>query len=137
MKPFPWRAGMRRLCDREDFDRVLEVVTTSDGNLWLCVETDEQGALENGDASPSRCRGWIRAAAGEPDANDGATKGAFLDAIREAWDAPCLHVRPEIGQSGAVIWRAWNGAPLVDVAGCDITGPTEFSALLAAWEAAP
>lgn len=79
---------------------------------------------------------WIEGA-WFPDLDDAATKGCLLALVRQLWDAPCLHIRPESGPSGAMIWRAWNGAPLVDGAGCDIIGATEEEALVNALMGAP
>lgn len=86
------------------------------GELWL-VESDTKNWAQ--------CR---------PDPNDGATRGALLDAVREVWkdpDAYAYHDDDEwcvpIAHNGTFNANDW----------LLFAGPSEFAALLAAWEAAP
>lgn len=165
MKPFPWRAGMRAI-DRR-------------GNPWRVYADGFSGLRGQGEPA-GYTADWLSVAellGAMPDPNDGATRGAFLDAIREAWRLPTAHVvwsadkarvhdpdRPwrsgddndpaliELlnqytwmvkgpGQTDAWLADIENRVSsevyarvLRDILG---NGPSEFAALMAAWEAAP
>lgn len=111
---FPWRAGMlfrwmgQPLCVYD---------TPPDGRLrsWVgdYLDTFDPDGLE-------------------PDPTDGATLGALLVAVREAWGPAfgtgVLHLRPY----DATRWAVFS-------CGTALTEPqaTEFDALLAAWNARP
>ena len=70
-------------------------------------------------------------------ADDPATVYSLLAAVREAYGAPTIHVRPSM-RDGVVVWTVWNGAPLTDRHGnLDIEGPTEGEALARALTEAP
>ena len=143
MKDFPWRAGMKRLCPSFRFDRVLEVVVTSDGVTWLCMATDVKGMIERDDPPEGSPWGWVKGSETDPDPNDGATKGALLDVVRELWNAPLAQVTP---------WLRWDPVRRVNVVDgwrvClnDATdrrcppnerAESEFAALLAAYQESP
>lgn len=87
-----------------------------------------------------------------PDRTDGATRGAFLDAVREAFGEPLLHVRPAAG--GWLMYRVANPGLserdevlLTDGSWFDaaewgnsdgpIRAATEWDAIEAAWNVRP
>lgn len=112
MKPFPWRSGMRTMCGL----RVIEAdLRTLMG--WRV-----------GDGVVCGLRG-----AYQPDPTDGATKGALLDAVREVWGEPGIHL--------AYCWVAAVNGYLWVVADHHrhvyAYADTEFAALEAARQAAP
>ncbi len=120
VRAFPWRAGMRAI--------------DKDGRFWRLFHGPDATLFVQSEP-PSYCGEWerIRGALGAaPDPNDGATKGAFLEAVREAWGEAfgtgVINVRPY----DATQWACYC---------CNMAmtepQPTEFAALLAAWEAAP
>lgn len=113
---FPWRPGM---LDGSSGDHMF-----SDTHI-LRVDGIDSGVEERpGDA-------W-------PDYTDDATVGALLGAVRVAFGEPRIHCKP-YEDGWAVIGVPTPGAPglagmLAPILG---DGPTEFSALLAAWDARP
>lgn len=83
------------------------------------------------DDDAGRCDDWqpegmARPAGALPDLSDPATVGCLLALVRQAWNEPRLHVRPE-----GSCWRMWATEP-----GAMLL-PTEAAALVAALEAAP
>lgn len=73
--------------------------------------------------------GWV------PDHTDPATFGWMRELVRNSWGTHTIYARPEPPRGD--VWTMCNGAPLVDEAGCEITGTSEADAFLAAWEAGP
>lgn len=78
-----------------------------------------------------------------PDMSDPATRGAYLDVVREAWGDPGLHLRPDsdgwgvfLG-NGASVWVPGPIGPDDDPELVDLRAATEAEALVAALEAAP
>lgn len=134
--PFPFRRGMRAtltLPDRVVEFVVLNAVVCADGVVRLVFLTDT-------DSDPT----WLdcdddyypRADACTP-VDCGATRGELLEAVREVYGTPTIHVRPSM-RGRDVVWTVWNGAPITDRWGnLDIETDTEFAALLAAYAAAP
>lgn len=93
------------------------------GERWLIVESDGKDWAQ--------CR---------PDPDDGATKGALLDAVRKAWAAPAAQVTPYVRwdpHAQRMVIDEWMVC-LNDAEDRMFRGhSSEFAALLAAWEAAP
>lgn len=81
IKGFPWRAG----CSTADGKRVFEI--TSGGYVW--ATTDREAVF------------WhLTSRAGQtmaPDRADVATRGVFLDAVREAFGERFLYISPGPG----------------------------------------
>ena len=130
MKDFPWRAGMR-----DTMDRIVLSVHGYTPTAWYSPVTGCV-ALRGLRHSP-----WEADA--QPDPNDGATKGALLDVVRESWSAPLAQVTP---------WLRWDPVRRVNVVDgwrvClnDATdrrcppnerAESEFAALLAAYQESP
>lgn len=119
MKSFPWRAGMLAIaCDGIGVRRVLWV---GGGLLGFC--------------------GLREPAAGyRPDPDDGATKGALLEAVREAFEAPAVQVTPYVRWDPVArrtVIDEWMVC-LNDADDRSFRGhSSEFAALMAAWQAAP
>jgi hypothetical protein len=78
-----------------------------------------------------------------PDMSDPATRGAFLDVVREAWGEPRLYLFPERVDGGWRVYRMAGGygqdsaEPVPDYDACLHGYATEAEALVAALEAAP
>lgn len=70
----------------------------------------------------------------DADLIDAPTKGALLEAVREAYGDPTAYAMPEGDE-----WVVWAHIPGDDTPGKDGVGdgPTEGAALLAAWKARP
>lgn len=126
MKPFPWRPGMRAINAQ---GRPWRLYVGADG--LLCAQGEPEGYVARWVGSPE-------SVGARPDPADGATKGALLDAVREAWGDPHISVVPvERYNANSDRWEmvGWS------VRGCVrdrlAQGASEFDALLAAWEAAP
>lgn len=136
MKPFPWRPGMRARAILADgsIEPVIGVVVGMMADTLPIVYWPDLNAT--------------RAHAGDlhhldPVRDDGATKGALLDVVREIWNAPLAQVSP---------WIRWDPVRRVNVVDgwrvClnDATdrrcppnerAENEFAALLAAYQEAP
>ena len=71
-----------------------------------------------------------------PDMSDPATRGAFLDVVREAWGAPFAQASPRLRMVPVVTCNGWR-VYLNDADERSFEGPTEAEALVAALEAAP
>jgi hypothetical protein len=84
--------------------------------------------------APDDLRGWTPYPGAEPDLADPATVGCLLAAVREAWQAPYMHVvwmgNTPAGPSTSSWWSACIDCRVVG------HGPTEADALIAALEAA-
>ncbi len=126
MKGFPWRVGMLST----DGHRILAVGADGLPSVWA---VERYGAPRIIHYAPFMGDVWTRA---RPVEDDGATKGALLEVVREAWKDPGVVCSPALtGQIQIEFWEVWPFARhLPDLIA---TGPTEFAALLAAWEAAP
>ena len=118
-KPFPWRSGML-VQQRADPQPTpihgweLRVVRLDPHGAWLA-----RGSLVLEDAKPVE--------------SDPATLGALLGAVRDAWDDDAIHMwRGMSIHDGLRYWVVVN-----DERGHLGRGPTEFAALIAAYEAAP
>ena len=113
-KPFPWRAGMRSLSGL-----TVLLATASEVVRWV----DRAGVVYD-------FRAQLWALDEQPDPNDGATKGALLEVVRELWGAPMSFVdwSPEDG------WLCWIRTSETIASW---SGATEFAALEAARVAAP
>lgn len=127
MKPFPWRVGMAFASRVKDdgcltADRLCEGQTSNNG---FPISDEELQAAR-------------------PDPTDGATKGALLDAVREAWGCPMISICAYDGPSGGwVVERYHEGSVswLTEAGTWDTCNPlvraSEFEALEAARMAAP
>ena len=142
MKPFPWRPGMRAI-DAQGRPWRLYVGAVG----LLCAQGEPEGYVARWAGSPE-------SAGTRPDPDDGATRGALLDAVREAWGFPDLYPRRMSEGRAPHVWsvtpptgheppfrEGWGfvvgcakGQELARRVGIQ---PSEFAALLAAWEAAP
>ena len=121
MKPFPWRPGMRTT--RRDQPDIVVFVDTDVGiqRIWTYKY------------------GWRPASDVEPDRNDAATLGALLGVVREVWNAPGAQVTPYVR------WTAFGKPEIEEWMVClndaddriFLRHPTEFAALLAAYQEAP
>lgn len=67
-----------------------------------------------------------------PDRNDGATRGAFLDAVREAWGRPDICTRSNRAGTSWTINAIGTPDALLD-----IEESTEWDAIEAAWSVRP
>lgn len=114
--PFPWRVGMRAI--RHSDGVAGRVVACAFG--WIEVHET------NYCWSPTECR---------PDPDDGPTRGALLDAVREVWGDPGAYCAPVRTGDGWLVWADDDGQP--DSKSSVGHGPTEFAALVAAYNAAP
>ena len=135
---YPWRPGM--LAFNPYNGMLYRLVRDVDGKGWWAVmtetTTEQRGRL--GDCVP--------------DLTDGPTKGALLEAVREAYVEPTLMPFAVVG--GFIITRLVDGMDgrwshdTLSLAGSWIEDdaddermpirlPTEAAALLAAWEARP
>ena len=133
---FPFGLGMRATRTLpggavEEF-AVLAVVTCTDGVVRLAWATDTD--LEADDADDGDW-GYTRADACTP-VDCGATRGELLEAVREAWKDPAIHLGPTsmLHPDGtSPMWFVYTGRGKGPVG----YGPTEFAALVAAYNAAP
>lgn len=117
MKPFPWRAGMRSLPMADDCARI--VIGIDPGYVY---------GVRAGDLRARPDCAALRYDA-QPDPTDGTTLGALLQAVRAAYSDPrayCMFSR----SIGAWVFCSFGRDPIESYV-------SEFSALLAAWEAAP
>ena len=121
---YPWRPAMLWRVDGGE----CPVCRGAGGFRW-----HEADGSENGETCP--CSGrvpdwmsgrWVPRGA-VPDLTDGPTKGALLEAVREAYGDPRMYVWPWADR-----WAVSDG---FDAARA--TASTEGAALLAAWEARP
>lgn len=130
MKPFPWRPGMLDL----NGHRILAVGPDGRPLVWAVERYGEPRIIHY---QPFMGDLWERC---QPDPNDGATKGALLDAVREAWGAPAAQVTPYVRwdpHAQRTVIDEWMVC-LNDAEDRMFRGHSyEFAALLAAWEAAP
>lgn len=128
MRPFPWRVGMLSI----NGHRVLAVGADGLPSVWA---VERYGAPRIIHYQPFMGDVWTRA---KPDPKDGATKGAFLEAVREVYNDPHIGVSYETWIDGQNYWRV----------GLDYEHPcrraelgtdpdSEFAALEAAWKEAP
>lgn len=128
MKPFPWRAGMRTLATADEPARIIYAV----------LGTYPTG-IRVGDTRVRPDVSAIRHDA-QPDPDDGATKGALLEVVREAFDAPAAQVTPYVRWDPVArrtVIDEWMVC-LNDADDRSFRGhATEFAALEAAWRAAP
>lgn len=137
-QPFPWRRGMRAtrtLSDSytEEFT-VISVVDCADGVVRLAWATDTDLEADDGDDDTW---GYTRADACTP-VDCGATRGELLEAVREVWGDPHLLAYFEERHG----WEVEVYGPCAPETGLArvahrFSGPTEFAALLAAYNAAP
>lgn len=116
--PFPWRAGMRAIDKNGTPWRIYQ------GAGGLCAQGEPAGY----------CGDWEGIAPlleAKPDPDDGGTRGAFLEAIREAFKDPGL------GISYSEDYRRWQVSRTTRKCFAEIvaTAKTEFKALQAAWDA--
>lgn len=86
---FPWRPRMLAISNGRPF-----VVLHVDDNPDLIHETGEHLLLCRDCERYSSHYGLVNNPM--PDPTDPATLGALLGAVREAWDAPCIHTRPAL-----------------------------------------
>ena len=113
------------------------------GHAWRLFDGSD-GVLRAQGEPDGYCGGWLSTAPlleAKPDPNDGPTKGGFLDAIRVAFGDPTIHT------SYSFTWKKWYMYRNGGVMGSDLEGAEdrfscgafddEWSALEAAWEAAP
>lgn len=145
MKNFPWRAGMRALFD--DFEAPVRILACDEEQAWVIHENADMplACLTDLDSLHS------------PDETDGATVGALLAAVREAWKCDDYR-RLTIDLAGDGFWvvlrNGWHRPPSRARAGWILDPvlhprymnvprpladkyPSEWAALMAAWEAAP
>lgn len=121
----PWRRGMRltATCDGQP---VAGTYVTA-GYVWL----DDVAPF--GEWDHDRAVAFEMLVNPQPDPTDGATRGAFLDAVREAYEDPTLCA---IYDHEARVWNVgrWEDHGLA-LRGRG--GPTEWDAIAAAWGARP
>lgn len=74
-----------------------------------------------------------------PDFDDDGTRGVLLGQVRERWDCPDLHTRPQYDHRGNVThWQVLVPRKELHPHGWKcFEGPTETAALVTAMEAAP
>lgn len=122
MKEFPWRAGMRTLATADEPARIIYAVL---GTYPMGIRVGDTRVRPDVSA--------IRHDA-QPDPDDGATKGALLEAVREAFNDPYLCATPatDIRRGQVAAWYVRG-----DVRGMIARGRSEFAALEAAWKVAP
>lgn len=136
MKEFPWRAGMRAraiLADGSIEPGIGVVVGLMADTLPIVYWPDLN-------ATRAHSGGFHHL---DPVRDDGATKGALIDVVRELWNAPLAQVTP---------WLRWDPVRRVNVVDgwrvClnDATdrrcppnerAESEFAALLAAYQESP
>ena len=130
MKPFPWRPRMAATSSLSQ--HLLTVIVVRDG-MALCW-------FNVGDPGAEHVRSdWFRLETLKPVQNDAATIGALLDVVREVWNAPGAQVTPYVR------WTAFGKPEIEEWMVClnDADDrifrrhPTEFAALLDAYQEAP
>lgn len=111
----------------------------SRGHAWRLFDGSD-GVLRAQGEPDGYCGGWLSTAPlleAKPDPKDGPTKGGFLDAVREKLGLPSLCILRD--RSGR--WYPFDMGSDAPVHGHeflkDVGGSSEFSALEAAWKAAP
>lgn len=127
MKPFPWRAGMLDLHGH----RILAVGPDGTPSVWAVERYGEPRIIHY---HPFMGDLWKHC---RPDPDDGPTKGAFLEAVREKFGLPDLCILRD--RSGR--WYPFDMGADAPIHGHEflkgVGGSSEWSALEAAWKAAP
>ena len=130
MKPFPWRPRMAATSAQSPY--ILTVIVVRDG-MALC-------SFDCGVPGAEHVRSdWFRLDDLKPDEDDPATLGALLGVVREVWNAPGAQVTPYVR------WTAFGKPEIEEWMVClndaddriFLRHPTEFAALLAAYQEAP
>ena len=130
MKPFPWRPRMAATSPLSP--HLLTVIAVRDGMALCSFNVGAPGA--------EHVRSdWFRLDDLKPDEDDPATLGALLGVVREVWNAPGAQVTPYVR------WTAFGKPEIEEWMVClndaddriFLRHPTEFAALLAAYQEAP
>lgn len=109
-------------CRFEDWDAPVRIVAADDKQAWVIHENSAMPIAFACDLDSLHA----------PDPDDGATKGALLDAVREAWKDPGIHAEP-VNVGPPLWWHVYSGDSERRIGG----GASEFAALEAARQAAP
>lgn len=116
---FPWRRGMTAILPDGTRALVTSTCTPPGRSVEVLAEVGDEIVVVV----------WRIT----PDPNDGATLGALLAEVRRKHGLPDLYVKPLL-PAGWVVTRPFTRPA---IAWFDVWAPTEFDALLAAWNARP